>query len=77
METYTKEDLDNLQTGDRQYTLPAEKTFITLGEGKDIVAFRLDQILAAIKEQPKKEKTKEKEEKEEKEESKSKKKNKK
>jgi len=48
MKIYTKEDLNNLQSGDKETVLKAEKTFITFGEGLSVTAIRLDEVIASI-----------------------------
>ena len=45
MKIYTHEDLNNLQSGDKETVLKAEKTFITIGEGIAVKAIRFSDMM--------------------------------
>lgn len=48
MKVYSREDLNNLNSSQKETVLKAEKTFIVSGEGADIKAFCLADLVVAI-----------------------------
>lgn len=49
MKPYTREDLNNLQSSDRQYMIQAEKSYLVFGEGAAQTAFKLSDVFLALK----------------------------
>ena len=50
MKIYTKEDLNNLRTDEKETILVAEKSYITFGSGDATIAFKLSEVIIALNE---------------------------
>jgi hypothetical protein len=48
MKVYLKDDLNNLNSSQKETVLKAEKTFIVSGEGADLKAFCLADLVVAV-----------------------------
>jgi len=46
MKIYTKTELDNMQSGSKENVFRAEKTFITLGDGPEVKAILLSDVVS-------------------------------